>query len=93
VYGPRVAPTVGAGAGILVQVPAGSWTPVYELCNRAGGAGEPIKAELNAAWLPAPGAAPGYTVVVFFDDDTKWSLTAEYNVARLPGQAGMAEAG
>jgi hypothetical protein len=73
--------------------PAGSWTPVYELYHRAGGAGEPIKAELNAAWLPAPGADPGYAVVVFFDDDTKWSLTAEYNAARLHGQAGMAAAG
>lgn len=60
----------------------GTWTPVRELYDRAGQPDGSIKAQLAAAWLPSPGG-PDYAVVVFFDDETKWSLTADYNLARL----------
>jgi hypothetical protein len=49
----------------------------------AGSAGEQIKPELVAAWLPAPGGEPDYAVVVFFDAETQWSSTAYYNRSRL----------
>jgi hypothetical protein len=60
----------------------GAWVPVRELYERAGLAAEPIKAQLVAAWLPSP-CDPDYAVIVFFDDETKWSLTAECHAARL----------
>jgi len=62
----------------------GSWTPVRELYHRAGQPEAGVKPQLAAAWLPSPGG-PDYAVVLFFDDETKWSLTADYNVARLLG--------
>lgn len=63
----------------------GVWVPVRELYARAGHSGEAIKTGLAAAWLPSPGD-PDYAVVVFFDNETKWSLTADYHAARLLGQ-------
>lgn len=60
----------------------GTWTLVRDLYERAGQPDDSIKPQLAAAWLPSPGD-PDYAVVVFFDDETKWALTADYNVARL----------
>ncbi len=66
--------------------PAGSWTSVRELYARVADPGVTIKPELAVAGLPAPGDDRDYAVVLFFDDETKWALTAEYNVARLLNQ-------
>ncbi|MBY0515198.1 MAG: hypothetical protein K2P78_14990 [Gemmataceae bacterium] len=73
--------------------PAGAWTPVRDLYAAVGDAGEPIKEELAAAWLPGPGGDAGSAVVVFFDDETKWSMTADYNVTRLLTRHQVAAAG
>jgi hypothetical protein len=63
----------------------GRWVAVSELYEKAGQPDQAIKPQLAAAWLPSPGD-PDYAVILFFDDTTKWSLTADYNVARLLGQ-------
>jgi hypothetical protein len=63
----------------------GSWVSVRELYDRAGHSDRAIKSELTATWLPSPFDS-NYAVVLFFDDATKWSLTADYNVTRLLGQ-------
>jgi len=63
----------------------GAWVPVRELYERI----VPMEAsfdQLAATWLPSPTGDPDYSVVLFFDDATKWSMTADYNVARLRQQ-------
>jgi hypothetical protein len=67
----------------------GAWVPVRELYEHAGAAAGPIPTSLAAAWLSSPGD-PDYAVILFFDDETKWSLTAGYNVTRLLGQRAKA---
>lgn len=61
---------------------AGEWVSVAELYRLAGLSTEGIKPELFAGWLPSPNT-PGYSIVLFFVEDSLWSMTAWYNVARL----------
>ena len=67
------------------QKTPGSWVSLRELYEKAGQPDRGIKAQLAAAWLPSP-VEPDYAVVLFNDDATKWSLTADYNITRLLGQ-------
>lgn len=64
---------------------AGEWVSVAELYRCAGSSDESIKPELVAAWLPAPFSDTDYVVVLFYDAETQWSLTADYNMTRLVG--------
>src|SRR6266496_3298347 len=66
---------------------AGEWAAVDDLYRKSGGSEEPVKATLHAAWLPSADGDPGYAVILFKDADTKWSMTAEYNITRLPATA------
>lgn len=63
----------------------GEWVQVSDLYARAGEPPAPVPGGLVAAWLPSPTDA-GYAIVVFWDEETRWSLTAEYDVARLLNQ-------
>jgi hypothetical protein len=58
----------------------GQWTAVRSLTPDLPT--ESTFDQLVATWLPSP-ADPDYAVILFFDDATKWSMTADYNVARL----------
>jgi hypothetical protein len=69
---------------LFAQTVPGSWTSVRDLYDRAGQPQPNVESKLAVTWLPSPGG-PDYAVVLFFDDETKWSLTADYNVARLLG--------
>ena len=68
---------------LLTERPMGAWTPVRELYARAGQPNESIKADLVATWLLSPNADPGGAVILFFDEESFWSMTAWYNVAHL----------
>lgn len=68
----------------------GAWTHVRDLYERAEEESTSMTTDLLAAWLPSPND-PDYAVIVFFDDETKWSLTAEYNAKRLLGQQAPAQ--
>jgi hypothetical protein len=45
-------------------------------------AGE-LKPELFATRLPDPTADEAYVVILFYDDESKWSMAAHYNRGRL----------
>jgi len=62
---------------------AGEWVGVQDLCQRIGVSEVDLKPDLFAAWLPDPMAEEAFAVILFYDDETKWSLTAHYNRARL----------
>jgi len=61
----------------------GDWVCVREVCERIGVTPGDLKPKIFATWLPDPMAHDGYAVIVFYDDDLKWSMAAHYNRARL----------
>lgn len=61
----------------------GEWVPVRESCSLLGVAMNDLGEGLFAAWLSDPTAEDGYAVILFYDDETKWSMAAHYNRARL----------
>jgi len=68
----------------LLNETPGGWIPVREL-YRAAGADAADADSLLAAWLPSPNNRD-YVVIVFLDDETKWSQTADYHATRLLGR-------
>jgi hypothetical protein len=74
---------------LLGSKPPGEWVPLREFCTQAGlGVGE-IKPDLFATWLPDPLADDAYAVVMFYDDESKWSMAAHYNRGRLLRDASL----
>ena len=65
----------------------GEWIGAREFCQQIGVAADNLTAELFAAWLPDPKARDGYVVIMFYDDESKWSMAAHYNRERLVGGA------
>jgi hypothetical protein len=65
----------------------GEWIAVREFCQQIGVAADNLTPELFAAWLPDPKAHNGYVVIMFYDDESKWSMAAHYNRVRLVGGA------
>lgn len=63
----------------------GEWICVRELCLGIGVAPGDLRPEIFATWLPDPMAHDAYTVIMFYDDQSKWSMAAHYNRARLLG--------
>lgn len=65
----------------------GEWISVREFCQQIGVAAGNVTPDLFASWLPDPKGHEGYAVILFYDDESKWSMTAHYNRARLVGHA------
>ncbi len=63
----------------LLERGPGEWVRVREFYSQAG----ELKPELFAAWLPDPAADEAYAVILFYDDESKWSMAAHYNRGRL----------
>ncbi len=63
----------------------GEWICVREVCQRIGVPAGDLRPEVFATWLPDPMAHDGYAVILFYDDESKWSMAAHYNRARLLG--------
>jgi len=59
------------------------WVAVREFCLQIGVNHGELKADVFATWLPDPLAQDAYVVIVFYDDETKWSMAAHYNRGRL----------
>jgi hypothetical protein len=63
------------------------WVRVRELCLQAGiDAGE-LKTDLFATWLPDTGDDQGVVVILFFDEESMWSMAARYSRQRLLAKA------
>jgi len=68
---------------LLQRKQPGEWVRVREFALQVGvDIGESIP-QLFATWLPDPMAHDGYAVILFYDDESKWSMAAHYNRARL----------
>src|SRR6202030_2436512 len=66
---------------------SGEWVRVREFCLQVGVAAGELKPELFATWLADPMADEAYSVILFYDDESKWSMAAHYNRRRLLGTA------
>ena len=71
----------------LLSKRSGEWISVRELCQQIGVAAEDLTPELFATWLADPKVNDGYVVILFYDDESKWSMAAHYNRARLMGDS------
>ena len=61
----------------------GEWIPVKTVCQLTGIASPEVKPELVSTWLPDPFGDQEYVVIIFYDDETKRSISAHYNKQRL----------
>ncbi|HBI45073.1 MAG TPA: hypothetical protein DDY78_19775 [Planctomycetales bacterium] len=65
----------------------GEWVRVLDFCQQIGLTADQLKPELFATWLPDPMGHDAYAVILFYDDESKWSMAAHYNRGRLLGTA------
>lgn len=63
----------------------GEWIGVRAFCLQIGVAPGDLRPDLFATWLPDPLAQDAYAVILFYDDESKWSMAAHYNRGRLLG--------
>ena len=61
----------------------GDWVSISDLCARIGIPSGDLTPKVFATWLPDPMSNEDYAVILFYDDESKWSLAAHYNRARL----------
>jgi hypothetical protein len=75
----------------LLRGPCKEWIGVGELCRQAGVDAGDITPGLFVIWLPDPTGNESYAVVIFYDDETKWTMAAHYNRTRVLGMASQAD--
>jgi len=61
---------------------AGRWVRLRELFDVVRADAEGLPPTVWSTWLTYP-SDPDYAVIVFFDDESQWSTSSVYNVARL----------
>ncbi len=79
--------TEGFVRHLLTSKRAGEWIGVRECCLQTGVAAGELGGKLFATWLPDPVGQDGYVVILFYEDESKWSMAAPYNRGRLLGGA------
>lgn len=72
---------------LLLGKRSGEWVAVAEFCRQTGVAPGELGANLFATWLLDPRSEDGYAVILFYDDESQWSMTAHYNRALLARKA------
>jgi hypothetical protein len=80
---------------LLTRKRTAEWVRVCEHCVQAGVDAGEVKSDLFVSWLPDPTAEEGYAVIVFYDEESMWTMAARYNRQRLldavPTLAGRSE--
>ena len=70
-------------AHLLIGKRTGEWVRVRELCRQAGLDIRDLNSDPFTTWLPDPAGEDGYAVVLFYDEESMWTLAARYNRQRL----------
>ena len=65
----------------------GDWIKVREWCARVGIDPGNLTEDVVATWLPDPGSNEAYALIVFYDQDSMWTMAAHYNRGRVQGVA------
>lgn len=68
---------------LLIGKHEAEWVRVRDLCHQCGLEVEELKPDLFAAWLPDTAGDEGYAVVLFYDEESMWTMAARYNRQRL----------
>jgi hypothetical protein len=68
--------------GLLTEMQAGEWVPVQSLCRDRGLPLREGASNLFVTWLADPLGNSSYVVIIFYDDDSKWTTAAHYNRQR-----------
>ncbi len=71
---------------LLRDKASGEWVVVREFCLQVGLVPGDFKPHVFATWLADPLAQAAYVMILFYDDDSKWSMVAHYNRLRLLGE-------
>jgi hypothetical protein len=77
---------------LLLEKRTGEWTGAREFCQQIGVAANELTPDLFVSWLPDPKAHAGYVVIIFYDDESMWSMSAHYNRVRLLDSASSKQA-
>jgi hypothetical protein len=72
---------------LLTNTQAGEWVRVDEVCAAIGLAVEGVDTELFATRLADPVGDEGYSLIVFYDNASLWTMAARYNRQRLLEEA------
>jgi hypothetical protein len=61
----------------------GEWIGVRGFCQQIGVAADDLAPELFVTWLPDPKTHDAYVLILFYDDESMWSMAVHYNRERL----------
>lgn len=70
-------------ASLFSRMRIGQWTNAAELAKEAGVDLNGIGSDVLVTWKDDPSGDPAYTLVLFFDDETKLTAVAQFNRAAL----------
>ena len=70
----------------------GEWVRVRDFCQEISVPSNDLRPEVFATWLNDPMAHPAYVIIMFYDDDSKWSMAAHFNCARLQNTTAVSHA-
>jgi hypothetical protein len=59
------------------------WVRVREVCLDAGLNVGDVKSDLFASWLPEPTGDEDYALILFYDEESMWTMAARYNRQRI----------
>ncbi len=62
---------------------AGEWIRVQQLCLQAGLDAGDVKPDLFASWLADPAGDEDYALIIFYDEESMWTMAARYNRQRV----------
>lgn len=68
---------------LLTSKREAEWVRVRDLCLQACGDSGDLKPDLYAAWLADTAGDEGYVVILFYDEESMWTMAARYNRQRL----------
>ncbi len=78
---------------LLIAQRVGEWVSVRKLCLQTGLDAGDVKPDLFAAWLSDPTGDEGYAVILFYDEESMWTMAARYNRQRVLDQTARVVAG
>lgn len=68
---------------LLIDKRAAEWVRVRDVCLQLGIPHGDPKLDPFAVWVPDPTGDEEYALILFYDEESMWSMTARYNRQRL----------
>lgn len=68
---------------LLIGKCKAEWVRVRDLCLQCGLEAEELRPDLFATWLPDTAGDEGYALILFYDEESMWTMAARCNRQRL----------